>query len=68
MNIIRRRIHLVLFPINQHHFDIDLNSTNYILAVDAYCCPVHKFLYENYHNIDYYPVSFVGIEKDIFIF
>jgi len=54
-----------LLPISRYRFEINTNHTNYILAVNGYCCPNEKFAYENYHNIHYYPMSYVGMKKDL---
>jgi len=54
-----------LLPISRYRFEINSNRTNFILAVNAYCCPSDKFSYENYHNIHYYPISYVGMTKDL---
>ncbi|CAF2505476.1 unnamed protein product [Rotaria sp. Silwood2] len=52
-----------LLPISRHRFEIDTNHTNYILAVNAYCCPNEKLSYGKYQNIHYYPMSYVGMTK-----
>ncbi|CAF0898924.1 unnamed protein product [Rotaria sordida] len=52
-----------LLPISRHRFEIDTNHTNYILAVNAYCCPKEKLSYGKYQNIHYYPMSYVGMKK-----
>ncbi len=54
-----------LLPISRHRFEIDTNQSNYILAVNAYCCPKETFSYKNFHNIHYYPMSYVGMKKDL---
>jgi hypothetical protein len=54
-----------LLPISRHRFEIDTNQTNYILAVNAYCCPNEKFSYENFRNIRYYPISYVGMKQNL---
>lgn len=54
-----------LLPISRSRFEINTNETNYILAVNAYCCLADKFSYENYHNIHYYPISYVGMNKNL---
>ncbi|UJR27639.1 hypothetical protein I4U23_008920 [Adineta vaga] len=52
-----------LLPITRRRFEINTNHTNYILAVNAYCCPNEEFSYENFTNIHYYPMSYVGMRK-----
>jgi hypothetical protein len=47
----------------RHRFEIDTNDTNYILAVNAYCCPELDFSYGNYPTIHYYPMSYIGMNK-----
>ncbi len=54
-----------LLPISHYRFEINTNYTNSILAVNAYCCSSEKFSYENYHNIHYYAMSYVGMTKDL---
>jgi hypothetical protein len=54
-----------LIPISRYRFEINSNQTNYILAVNAYCCPDDKFSYENFRNIHYYPVSYIGMNKNL---
>ncbi len=54
-----------LLPITRHRFEIASNKTNYILAVNAYCCPEEKFSYGTFRNIHYYPVSYIGMNKDL---
>jgi hypothetical protein len=54
-----------LIPISRHRFEIDTNQTNYILAVNAYCCRNAKFSYGQFHDIHYYPISYVGMRKNL---
>jgi hypothetical protein len=54
-----------LLPVSRHRFEISSNKTNYILAVNAYCCPEERFSYGDFRNIHYYPVSYVGMNKDL---
>ena len=53
-----------LLPITRHRFDVHTNETNYILAVNAHCCPQESFSYENLQHIHYYPMSYVGMSRD----
>lgn len=52
-----------LLPITRHRFEIYTNHSNYILAINAYCCPNEDFSYKNYSHIPYYPMSYVGMRK-----
>jgi hypothetical protein len=52
-----------LLPITRHRFDIDINNDNHIVIVNAYCCHEQQFSYQNDHNIDYYPMSYVGMTQ-----
>ncbi|CAF3364369.1 unnamed protein product [Rotaria sp. Silwood1] len=52
-----------LLPISRHRFEIDTNRSNYILAVNAYCCSNEILSYGKYQNIHYYPMSYVGMKK-----
>ncbi|CAF0766610.1 unnamed protein product [Adineta ricciae] len=54
-----------LLPITRRRFEIFTNRTNYILAVNAYCCLKEQFSYANFSNIHYYPMSYVGMRKDL---
>ena len=54
-----------LIPISRYRFEIHTNQTNSILAVNAFCCLDGKFSHENLHNIHYYPISYVGMTKDL---
>ena len=54
-----------LLPITRSRFDISTNFNNSILAVNAYCCPNERFSYKDYHNIHYYPISYIGMNKNL---
>ncbi|CAF3844867.1 unnamed protein product [Rotaria magnacalcarata] len=54
-----------LLPISRHRFEIHTNHTNYILAVNAYCCPDEDFSYEKYYHIHYYPMSYAGMRQSL---
>lgn len=54
-----------LLPISRSRFEMNTNETNYILAVNAYCCSNDKISYDNYHNIRYYPMSYIGMNKNL---
>ncbi|CAF1200383.1 unnamed protein product [Adineta steineri] len=54
-----------LLPITRSRYEIARNHTNYILAVNAYCCPSEKFSYGDFHDIHYYPISYIGMEQDL---
>lgn len=54
-----------LVPISRWPFEVHSNRSNYILAVNAYCCPNDKFNHQNFSNIHYYPISYIGMKKDL---
>lgn len=54
-----------LVPISRRLFQIHSNRSNYTLAVNAYCCPNEKFTHQNFTNIHYYPISYVGMKQNL---
>ena len=54
-----------LLPITRHRFGVHTNTTNYILAVNAHCCPQETFSYGHLHDIHYYPISYVGMSRHL---
>ena len=54
-----------LVPVSRQRFVVRSNRSNYILAVNAFCCPADRFTYENMTNIHYYPISYVGMNRDL---
>ena len=54
-----------LLPITRHRFEISRNESNVILLVNAFCCPGDRFSYGNEREIDYYPISYVGMNHQL---
>lgn len=54
-----------LIPVTRRRFIVESNHSNYILAVNAFCCPADRFTYQDLTNIHYYPISYVGMNRDL---
>lgn len=54
-----------LLPITRHRFEISRNAGNIILIVNAFCCSGERFSYENDQDIEYYPISYIGMNHQL---